>query len=183
MQRIYACPLSPEEYNQTDGYRQVTPESVCPRCRRSVALHRHGRYQRWVVTLLAQWLYLWIARFRCPQCRHTISYLPDFAFTYHAVQPDTFAAFLDGEQVRRDVCTLWDRLHGYQRRFEAFGAELIRTVGAGLGLPPPSPRSPEGLWPWLKKAGEGLRPLTRRLVTDFKIGLFKRYHCHQPAGP
>jgi len=181
MQRIYACPLSPEEYEQIGGYRQVTPESVCPRCLRSVALHRHGRYQRWVVTRLARWLYLWIARFLCPECRHTISYLPDFAFSYHAVQPETFAAFLDGEHAARDVRTLWDRLHRYQRRFEAFGTELIRTVGAGLGLPPPP--SPQGLWPWLKKAGEGLRPLTRRLVTDFKIGLFKRYLIHQPAGP
>ena len=122
MQRIYACPLSPEEYEQIGGYRQVTPESVCPRCLRSVALHRHGRYQRWVVTLLAQWLYLWIARFLCPQCRHTISYLPDFAFTYRAVQPDTFAAFLDGEQVRRDVCTLCDRLHCYRFEHGQFAA-------------------------------------------------------------
>lgn len=143
MQRIYACPSSPEEYDQTDGYRQVTPESVCPRCRRSAALHRHGRYRRWVLTRLAQWLSLWIARFFSPACRHTISYLPDFALTYRPVQPGTFAVFLDGEHTGRDVSTLWDNLHRYQRRFHAFGAELIRTVGAGLGRPPPAPPDSE----------------------------------------
>lgn len=181
MQRILVCSLSPEEYEKTEGYRQVIPESVCPRCLRAVKLHRHARYQRWVATLLAELFYLWIARFLCPLCRHTISYLPDFVFSYRILPPQSFEAFLNEQTDRVDVRKLADTLHRAQRQFERFGAELIRTVGAGLGVAPP--RSPQGLWPWLKKAGEGLRPLTRRLVTDFKISLFKRYHCHQPAGP
>lgn len=181
MQRLYVSPWTPEEYIASEAHRQIVPESTCPICQRAVTLHRHGAYLRWLATVLGELLRLWIARFLCPRCRHTVSYLPDFAFTYRVLQPDTFAAFLEGESARPDVRTFWDLLHGYQRRFQAFGAELIRTVGPGLGVaPPPSSR---GLWPWLRKAGEGLRPLTRRLVTDFKIGLFKRYHCHQPAGP
>jgi hypothetical protein len=182
MQRIFASPWTPEEYVTTEAYRQIIPESMCPSCLRAVRLHRHARYQRWLVTLMAKLLLLWIARFFCPLCKTTISYLPDFAFTYRPLQPQTFQAFLDGQVDRADVRSFAEALWRYQRRAEAFATELIRTVGVGLlGRPPP--RSLRGFWPWLKKASEGLRPLTRRLVTDFKINLFARYQCHQPAGP
>jgi hypothetical protein len=103
------------------------------------------------------------------------------ALSYRPLGPDTFAAFLEGERQRADVRTYDHLLGSYRRRFEDFGQELVRTVGAGLGLAPPT--SFKGLWPWLKKAGEGLRPITRHLVTVFRISLFGRYQCHQPAGP
>jgi hypothetical protein len=181
MQRIYRSPWSPEEYEQQESHRQIIPESTCGNCHQAVKLHHHGRYQRWVATLLGKELYLWIARFLCPLCRRTISYLPDFALTYRLLQPETFQGFLEHELDRPDVRTFLDLCASYECRLHRFAPELIRTVGAGLGIPPP--RSGQGCWPWLKKAGKSLRPLARRLVTDFKIGLFKRYRCHQPAGP
>ena len=181
MQRIYRSPWTPEEYERQEGWRHIIPESTCANCRLAVILHRHGRYQRWVITLLGKLLYLWMARFLCPVCRHTISYLPDFALTYRALGPETLQGFLERELDRPDVRTFFDLCASYRRQLYRFAPELIRTVGAGLGEPPP--RSLQGLWLWLKKAGKGLRPLARRLVTDFKIGLLKRYHCHQPARP
>lgn len=181
MQRIYSCHWTPEEYEATDAYRQVIPESTCANCLRAVKLHRHGRYQRWVITGLAKALLLWIARFFCPLCRHTISYLPDFAFTYRPLQPETFEAFLAGQTDRPDVRTYFALLRSYQRRAEDFSVHLIRTVGSAFGRPPPRP--PQGLWSWIKKAGDGLGPLTRQWVTDFQITLFHRYRCHQSAGP
>jgi hypothetical protein len=181
MQRIYRSPWTPEHYVASEAHRQIIRESSCPRCLRTVRLHCHGRYSRWVISCLGKALLLWIARFFCPLCKGTISYLPDFAFTYRALQPDTFQAYLDGQIDRPDVRSFTELLRRYQRQLEGFSQELIRTVGVGLGRPPP--RSSRGLWPWLKKAGEGLRPLTRQLVTEFQIGLFKRYHCHLPAGP
>lgn len=179
MQRIYRWAGTAEIYEQQEGWRQIVPESICAYCRKAVSLHRHGRYQRWVATVLGRLLYLWIARFLCPRCRHTISYLPDFALTYRVLGPQTLQRFLNHQMERPDVRTFLDLCATYERRLYRFAPELIRTVGAGLGLSPP--RSPSGLWPWLKKAGKGLRPLTRRLVTVFKIGLLKRYRCHQPA--
>ena len=181
MQRIYLCFWSPEEYEREQAYWQVIPESSCANCGRAVRLHRHARYQRWIATLLGKFMRIWIIRFLCPLCRRTMSYLPDFAFTYRVLQIETFEAYLDRALERPDVRTWRDLLHGYKCRLERFAPELIRCVGAGLGLAPPAPG--QGLWPWLKKAGKGLRPLTRRLVTAFRIGLFKRYRCHQPAGP
>jgi hypothetical protein len=181
MQRIFVSPWTPEEYVATDAYRQVRPDLICPNCLRFVQLHYHGRYHRYVLSLLAKVLLIWIARFFCPLCNLTVSYLPDFALTYRAPQAQTFQAFLDGQLDRPDVRTFTGLLRLYQQQLERFGPDLIRTVGRGLGLAPP--RSKQGLWPWLKKAGDGLRPVTRQLVTQFKIGLFKRYCCHQPAGP
>jgi len=179
MQRIYACAWSAEEYHATEGHRQVIPEPTCPRCQKAVKLQRHGAYPRWVISLMGLLLRLWIARFFCPACGHTISYLPEFALTYRPIAVETFEAFLEGKLQRADVRSFLDLLRTYRRRLDLFSAELIRTVGSGLGIPPPP--SSASVWPWIKKAGEGWRPLTRRLVSRFKIGLFHRYDCHQPA--
>ena len=179
MQRIYRCSWSPEEYQTSEAHRQVIPEPTCPRCQKAVNLQRHGAYSRWVISLMGLLLRLWIARFLCPACRHTISYLPEFALTYRPIAVETFEAFLEGKLQRADVRSFLNLLQSYRRRLDGFSKELIRTVGSGLGIPPPPCSS--SVWPWIKKAGEGLRPLTRRLVSRFKIGLFLRYVCHQPA--
>jgi len=181
MQRIYRSSWTPEDYVEMEGHLQIIPESTCPRCQGKERLRRHGRYQRWLITRAAKAMLLWIARFLCPVCLHTISYLPDFAFSYRPVQPETLQAYIEEKVDRPDVRSNSDGLHRYKLEAEGFADELIRTVGAALGRPPPYP--PEGFWPWIKKAGEGLAPLTRRLVTDFKITLFKGYRCHQSAGP
>ncbi|MBL9136224.1 MAG: hypothetical protein JNK85_10165 [Verrucomicrobiales bacterium] len=181
MQRIFSSPWTPEEYAATEAHRQILPDSVCPSCAQPTPLHRHGHYPRWVVSVLGALMRLWIARFLCPLCRRTISYLPDFALTYRLLGPDSFAAYLDGRHERPEVQSWWTLLGTYRRRFEAFGGELIRTVGAGLGLAPPL--LSQGLWPWIKRAGDSLATVTRQLVTTFKVGLLRRYQCHQPAGP
>lgn len=181
MQRNYQCQWTPEEYAATEGHRQVLPETSCPCCLEAVVLHRHGAYQRSVATVLGKLLRLWIARFLCPLCGRSISYLPDFAFAYRLLQPATLQAAMEGKSQRADVRTFRDLLQCYQRRLIAFAGELIRTVGAGFGLPPPADAA--GVWPWLKSAGDGLHSVTRQLVTTFKIGLFNRYRCHQPTGP
>lgn len=181
MQRIFSSPWTPEEYVASQAQRQIIPDSVCPSCERPTSLHRHGCYARWVVSVLGALWRLLIARFFCPLCRRTISYLPDFVLTYRLVGPDSFAAFLDERHDRDDVRRWWTLLASYRRRFEAFSGELIRSVGAGLGLAPPL--AIEGLWPWIKGAGDSLATVTRRLVTTFRIGLLRRYQCHQPAGP
>lgn len=181
MQRIYSSPWTPEEYIATEADRQVVPEPICPSCLKPVHLHRHGHYKRWLINLLAKAMLLWIARFLCPLCRTTISYLPDFAFSYRPLQPRTFEAYLEGQTDRPDVRSYSERLRHYKLRAEDFAAQLIRRVGSAFGRPPPQP--PRGLWPWLKKAGDGLHTVTRGLVTDFQITFFKRYRCHQPTAP
>lgn len=179
MQRIYACPWNVDEYLNSEGYLQVVPDTVCPHCQKVAPLHRHGLYERWVISLLGVLRRIPIARFLCYVCRHTISYLPEFALTYRLLGVETFEAFLNNRLHRPDVQTYFNLLQTYRRRLDFFAPVLFRTLGSGLGMPPPAP--PASAWPWLKKAGERLAPLTRRLTAQFRIGLFLRYQCHQPA--
>lgn len=178
MQRIYPCPLTPDQYVRSGAHQQIIPESVCPRCGQAGPLHRHGTYARGLTTLLGRVLLLLVARFLCPSCRRTLSYLPSFALSYRLVSAPTVQAFLDGETQRRDVMAWRSLLLCYRRRLDAFAPKVIRAVGAGLGRPPPT--SPP-LWPWLKKACGSLAAATRQLVSEFQITLFHRYQCHQPA--
>lgn len=176
MQRIYPCELTPEEYVETEGQRQVRPELVCPRSRQPGRLHRHGVYPRGITTSLGRIVTIWIARFCCVACRRTVSYLPSFALSYRLVRVATLEAFLAGEWSRRDVRSWEAVLKNYRRRMAMYAAQLVRTIGCAYGRAPPA----ESLWSWLSKACGGLDSATRRLVTDFGITLFQRYQCHQP---
>ena len=142
-------------------------------------LHRHGTYGRGITGLVGQLLWLFVARFICLACGHTVSYLPNFALSYRIVQVATFEAFLDGKIDRRDVQRWQSVLADYRRRMTRFAVVLVRTVGCGFGRAPPADGGAG--WPWLKGAYGGVASATRLLVAQFRITLFRRYQCHQPA--
>lgn len=119
MQRLYDYPSSADQYQATEAHLQVIPESICPCCFKPAKLQRHGAYDRWVVSLAGLLLRIWIARFLCSACRHTISYLPDFALTYRLAGVETFEAYLEGDHQRNDVQTLYDLLRRYRRRLDS----------------------------------------------------------------
>jgi transposase-like protein len=178
MQRIYPCELTPEQYVATEGHRQIRPEAVCPRCGQGGPLHRHGRYRRGITGSAGQVLDIYVARFLCAACGGTVSYLPGFALSYRLVQVGTFEAFLSDRRERRDVQRWQSVLQDYRRRLAAFAVQVWRIVGCGLGRAPPADGA---LWPWLREACGGLEPAPPPLVAAFRIGLFRRYQCHQPA--
>lgn len=179
MQRVYPCAMSPERYEQTQAHRTVRAEAVCPRCGEAAGLQRHGSYLRWITGEAGRCLRICIARFWCRACGGTVSYLPDFALPYRLVAVASFGAYLEGRHERAVQC--WQgRLREYRRQMEAFAVRLLRCVGCGLGRAPPQGGQ---VWPWLKEACGSLGAAARELVGTFRIGLFKRYQCHQPAGP
>lgn len=178
MQRIYRCESTAEQYEASEGHRQVLSEAVCPCCGRPGRLHRHGAYRRGITGVLGQIVMIWVARFLCMECRRTVSYLPHFAFSYRLVAVGTFEAFLEGRRSRRDVLGWEALLEKYERRMNVYGEVLWRAIGHGLGTAPPVRGGP---WPWLKEACGGLGPAACRLVNEFRTTLFGRYHCHQPA--
>lgn len=178
MQRIYFTALTPEGYIASEAHRQVIADPICPQCGKG-RLHRHGTYGRGITGLVGQLLSLLVARFICGVCGHTVSYLPSFALSYRLVQVATFEAFLDGMIDRVDVQRWQSVLADYRRRMMRFAVVLVRTVGCGFGRAPPA----EGgaVWSWLKGACGGIESATRLLVATFKLTLFRRYQCHQPA--
>jgi hypothetical protein len=62
----------------------------------------------------------------------------------------------------------------------AFAAELIGSVGMGLGPAPPAPghRSAAALIEWLKMACGDLDLAAGRLVEGFRVAILGRYRCH-----
>lgn len=180
MQRIYLCSLTPEEYATSRAHLQVRPEEACPCCNQVGPLHGHGSYARGITAATGKVMPIRIARFLCLGCGRTISYLPSFALSYRLVQTETFEAFLEGRSDRRDVQAWADLLRQYRRRMLAYGSELWQAISGEFGrcrAPPPG----STLWPYLKEAYGSLAAATRRLVTQFKITIFARYQCHQPA--
>jgi hypothetical protein len=178
MQCIYHCDLTPEEYVATKAHLQVRPDEICPICGECDCLECHGTYERGITNGQGKIDSMSVARFLCVKTGRTVSYLPSFALSYRVVQASTFEAYLEGRFDRRDVQRWAELLRQYSRRMRVFGAELLRVVGGGFGRAPPAPSA---LWPYLKEACGSLAAATRRLVTQFKITLFARYQCHQPA--
>lgn len=178
MQRIYFTALTPEQYIASEAHLQVIGDIICPRCGKG-RLHRHGTYDRGITGMLGQLLSLLVARFICCGCDHTVSYLPSFALSYRLVQVATFEAFLDGKMDRVDVQRWQSVLEDYRRRMTRFAEIVVRTVGCGFGRAPPAAGG--AVWSWLKGACGGIESATRLLVATFKITLFRRYQCHQPA--
>ena len=176
MQRIYKTHLTPEEYHQQNAHEQVIADSQCPHCSH-VGLHAHGTYERWI-SWLSRCLQIAIARFLCPACGHTVSYLPEFAFSYRTVNISTFEKFLEGHFEIPEVVSWLGVLKSYQRQAHSFARTLRQTVGSGLGIRPSETLS---LWEWLKKACGSLHTATRQLVNKFHITLFNSYQCHQPV--
>jgi transposase-like protein len=170
--------MTPEEYVEIEGHRQVLSERVCPRCGRSGRLHRHGIYRRGITGGIGQIVMILVARFLCLKCRRTVSYLPHFALSYRLVAVGTIEAYLEGKRKRRDVVKWEPLLWEYERRMNAYKVALWRAIGHGLGGSPPVELGP---WPWLKEACGGLGSAACRLVNEFRTTLFKKYPCHQPA--
>ncbi len=184
MQVIVPCTLlkchDPDLYEANHLHENIHPPSLCPYCQSSTILHRHGTYRRYVLNRLALAVLITVARFLCAHCYHTISCLPGFAMTYRLLGVDTFQAYLDGLHERADVQSYWELLRAYARRMQAFGDELLRSVGYAFGqAPPPAPCDVQGLWNWIKGKCGSLESATLRLISDFRLTVFGRYQCHQ----
>jgi len=178
MQRNFLSFLTPEQYISTEAHREVRAEDICPICGRG-SLCGHGTYGRGITTSVGKLVCMLVARFLCGLCERTVSYLPSFAFAYRLVQAASFQAYLEGKLDRPDVQKWTDLLRTYRRRMIEFSPEVVRAVGCGFGRAPPKPEGP--LWPWLKEVRGSLEAATHQLVTLFKITVFRRYQCHQPA--
>jgi transposase-like protein len=177
MQRNFHSFLTPEQYIEREGHREVRAEAICPICGHGT-LCRHGTYGRGITARAGAMLGILVARFLCGLCERTVSYLPSFAFAYRVVQAASFQAYLEGKLDRPDVRRWEEVLRTYRRRMLKYSREVVRVVGCGFGRAPPKP---EGLWPWLREVCGGLEAATHQLVTNFKITVFRRYQCHQPA--
>jgi hypothetical protein len=120
-----------------------------------------------------------VRRFKCNQCRKTVSCLPGFAQPYRLVNNPTIEHFFNGKTGSLDVQRNEDRLKRYWRRFEIWAPALRKLIGSALGRAPPREKA-KALWQRLLGAYKSFAACTRRLVRDFQTTCFRNYLCHQP---
>jgi len=179
MQTIYPTTLTPLEYLEQGGAKQVQKPENCANCGGAHCLEALGYYWRYISHLL-ECLRIPVRRFLCLQCRVSISCLPDFAQPYRVVNTQTVQAGFNEGQGRAEVH--WGSLIAvYWKKFAAFLQELLGTVGNAFG-PCPVRIGPEDFWRLILKQCSSLAAATGELVHRFRICLFDRYQCHQRKG-
>jgi hypothetical protein len=161
MQIIQVLSLSPEQYVQQEYHRRIRPPENCPYCLHPHSLKALGYYARFITALLAQVLSIWVRRFLCRHCRHTVSCLPGFAQPYRLVNTPTVQAAFHGENHRPEVQrwkSLTDSIGG------AFKSICPSSCG-GLVTRLAVIRVRSSIWNLLVKACGSLATATRQLWT------------------
>jgi len=178
MQRIFPTSLTPEQYAQQDYHKQVRPPENCPNCHRAHSLEALAYYHRYITTVSALVLMIWVRRFLCRACRVSVSCLPAFAQPYQLVNTPTIAAGFNGEEARPEVRRWRLLIGGYWKRFERHLPVLVRQVGNAFGPVPLEPTA-QGFWRQLLTQCADLAGATEQLVHQFHTCLFGTYRCHQ----
>jgi len=178
MQTIFQTSLTPEQYAEHNHQRQVKPPANCPNCQRAHTLEALAYYHRYISTATALFLWIWVRRFLCRQCRISVSCLPQFAQPYRPVNTPTIAAGFNGEAMRPEVQRSEQLIRIYWRRFEAHLPALVRRVGNAFGPLPLQPTA-QDFWRHLIDRCGDLAMATRQLIHQFHTCLFGTYRCHQ----
>jgi hypothetical protein len=154
----------------------------CPHCGEG-ALQALGYYERWVSGMVARGdIRLQVRRFRCRGCGRTVSLLPAFAQPYRLIRNETIEAFFNGIPNREDVLRREGLLTCYWRRFVRWLPQLRSIVHSAFGRAPPL-KQPKLWWSLIVAVAGNLARATHQLVTEWRVTLFGRYHCHRPIPP
>lgn len=173
MQKIYPVTLTPQEYLEEGHEQQVQKPEKCLNCHGANCLEALGYYWRWISYLLDHFR-IGIRRFRCLECRVSISCLPDFAQPYRVVNTQTIQAGFNGQAQR-----VWGSLIlVYWKKLTAHLPMLLRTVGSAFGRSSVNTSAAE-FWELILKECDSLAAATERLVREFRTCLFGTYRCHQ----
>lgn len=176
MQTIYPVTLTPKEYVAQVFEEQVIKPENCANCYGANCLEALGYYARWVSHLLEVFR-IRVRRFRCQQCRVSISCLPDFAQPYRAVHSATVQAGFN-EQSTKEVQHWGWLIVVYWKKFTAHLPRLLGAVGNAFG-PCRAGVSAKEFWGLLMDECSDLAGATQRLVREFGTCLFGHYRCHQ----
>ena len=169
-----------EEYIAQEAHLKVRAPERCLRCGKLHSLTHLGYYLRGCTDSEGKVREISVARFRCSDCRVTVSLLPDFVHPYRMVNNTTTQKFFNGDTTSTDVQRNRDTLRRYWRRFADIARYLRQVVGCSLGRAPPKEPA-AGLWRRILAKYGTLANATRYLVSEFKTTCFGTYACHSPA--
>jgi len=183
MQLIKKMPVDAEKYVAENFQQQIRPPPECPNCGSHGSLWALCYYFRNLSRLVLRGtLRVSVRRFRCRQCRRTLSILPSFALPYRLIQSATVDEYFRGS-AEAGASTRWlPLLRSYWIRFLEWIPEIDRVLGRTLGH---HPLYGDGArWHASITAVYGnVEACTRQIVRLFRITLLGRYRCHQPYRP
>ncbi len=129
------------------------PLTRCHNCRKTVQFKKHGFYGRFLVTTIFKDK-IYIRRYICPACGHTISYLPSFclprfiygleyifSYTYHSfLSSSTLTSCLEKLNViNKGLGITRQLLYHYRKRF----MENLNLIQTGLRQMNPKVKLPD----------------------------------------
>jgi len=110
-----------------EGLPEAERPRRCGRCRSKRRPHRHGWFWRTVFTRMQRWT-VPVLRFRCPDCKKTMSLPPNFVESHHQTAVDV------KEEVIRQRCE--------QRSLAEIAKETLSATGGSY--------AEKTLWRWLR---------------------------------
>ena len=175
MQIIRAVAVSAANYVTANCQKDIQPPPECPHCGLQDTLIVLGYYSRNVSDTERGVCRILVRRFRCANCRRTVSILPSFAQPYRLVANSTINEFFAGTLKTNDLPWL-PLLKQYWNRFSNWLPEIDHIVKSMAARSPPQPDA-AGWWNIIETLG-GLERTTMTLVEQFAVTLFGRYRCH-----
>jgi Domain of unknown function (DUF6431) len=178
MQIIRAVPVNADNYLDTSFHQGVEPPYKCPHCDATNALKALGYYSRNVTSLKSGVLRIPVRRFRCYECRKTVSVLPSFVQPYRLVLNVTINEFFGGS-LSANALSWLPLLKQYWNRFSDWLPQIDRVIRSVVSRSPPHSGA-TGWWKVMVESFGDLEKITAALVGRFGVTLFGRYRCHSP---
>ena len=164
--------------SQVKGDRPKCP-SVCPLCRQSHRIHRHGYYSRYRSMNDTQRVK--VPRFLCIGCGRTWSVLPDDMLPYRALSTGLVEKYFDARFSSGSDPPVTEReracLERAEKKFLQRNAPLAVALGQMLTSIEPSAKQ---LWQRMRRIGH-LDKILQFLAEKFNTSLLGDYKCLEPC--
>lgn len=179
MQIISDLSASPETYVREKLHTRVKPPKRCPNCGQPGKLQALGYYERGVVSQgHPAYVRFLVRRFRCVNCRRTVSVLPAFSQPYRLIGSRIIGHYFRGGS--SVVPPQWTfLLTRYWKRFADWLPILVPKVRRGFKFPM-GMDTPLYAWRLIEKGLGNIGMATLRLTRRCRVTLFGAYLCHQP---
>ena len=180
MQLLVPYQGTPDTYVQLGAETRMMPPSPCPNCGCNRKLRLLGYYERFVSTTVGGLARMRVRRFRCRDCRRTVSLLPDFCLSYRLVRGESVARFLRGDGIDAPDLPWLDLLLRCQKKFVAWIPELGGLIQSTFGIPW-NGLPPQRVWTGIETHFGGWTEARLRILTECGVTMLGIYCCHAPG--
>lgn len=177
MQVLASYPGTPESYVQAGAERKMPPPSPCPNCGCHRRLRLLGYYERFVSATSGRLFRMKVRRFRCRDCRLTVSLLPDFCVSYRLIRGEVAARFLRGDGIEAPDLPWQALLVSCRKKYAAWLPEFRELLYSEFGVRCAG-FPPHAVWIVLEARFGHWMNARFQLLAKCGVTLLGRYRCH-----